>query len=113
MHEVSIAANIIDIVGEELRKNQGSTVEAIHLQIGKLSGVVVESLLFALDVSKKDGIIKHANITVEEVRAIAVCRSCNHEFEADDYFQVCPECGSLDIHLVSGREMVIKSIEIS
>lgn len=113
MHEVSIAANIIEIVNKELKKHHGECVESIHLQIGKLSGVVVESLRFALEVSQKDGILKNADITMEEMPAKAVCRACRHEFEAEDYFQVCPECGSFEIDLLSGREMYIKSIRIS
>lgn len=113
MHEVSIAANILEIVGDELKKHQGRNVEKLHLQIGSLSGVVVDSLQFALDVSKKTSVLRNTELVIEEVNAKAKCGSCGLEFEADDYFVACPECQGIDIEFLSGKELLIKSIVIS
>lgn len=113
MHEVSIAANILEIVGNELKKHEGMKVEQLHLQIGNLSGVVVDSLQFALEVSKKTSVLRHAEIVIEEVGATAKCKSCGLEFEADDYFVACPECQGIEIEFLSGKELQIKSIVIT
>jgi hydrogenase nickel incorporation protein HypA/HybF len=113
MHEVSIAANIVKIVGEELGKNNGKSVNKLHLEVGRLSGVVVESLRFALDVSKNDNFLKNTEIIIDEIPAKVKCRSCDFEFEADDYYVVCPKCQNFQLDFLSGRELNIKSIVIS
>lgn len=113
MHEVSIAASIVKIAEEELKKNSGRSIDALHLEIGSLSGVVIESLRFALEVSKKDGVLEKANIQIDEIPAKVKCRSCSFEFKADDYFVVCPECQGIHLDFLSGRSLQIKSIVIS
>jgi hydrogenase nickel incorporation protein HypA/HybF len=113
MHEVSIAANILEIVGNELSKHNGANVEKLHLQIGSLSGVVVDSLRFALDVSKKNSVLHSAEIVIDEIAARASCCSCAFVFDADDYFVTCPRCQGCEIEFLSGKELLIKSIVIT
>ena len=49
MHELTIALSIIDGVCEELQSRGDPKLCALHLQIGKMSGVVKESLLFCYE----------------------------------------------------------------
>ena len=51
MHELSIAVNIVEIAEEEARE-RNTTVTAVHLKLGPLSGVVKESLLFSYGLDK-------------------------------------------------------------
>ncbi len=110
---MSIALNIIKIAENELEKAKGERIEKIHLVVGRLSGVVIESLRFALDVSKKDGPLLDSEITIGEVPAKMICLSCGHEFEAEDFYITCPNCNEYNHKAISGRELLIKSITIS
>ncbi len=112
MHEVSIALSILKIAEDELAKNPGRAISRIHLQIGVLSGVVADSLLFALEVSQSDGVLKHAEIVLDPIKALAQCPECNHEFEVEDYFGVCPQCENSRYDIISGRDLIIKSITL-
>ena len=40
------------------------------------------------------------------------CRACNAGLEIDDLVVECPQCGSHDIVIEGGRELVLQSIEI-
>ena len=51
MHELSIALSIIDGVTEELEERGRPKLHAVHLRVGRLSGVVADALLFAYDVA--------------------------------------------------------------
>jgi hydrogenase nickel incorporation protein HypA/HybF len=113
MHEVSVASNILKIVNEELENNNGEEVNQIHLAVGALSGIVVESLRFALDVSRNETLLKNTEILIDEIPANVQCRSCNHEFTAEDYYVICPHCQGIELDFLSGRELLIKSIVIS
>jgi len=112
MHEVSIAMNILQIIEEELSRNPGKNVVQVHLQIGVLSGVVPDSLLFALEASKQNGILKNAEISIEHLGAIALCPDCGNQFETEDYFGVCSQCGNSRYDIISGRELIVKSITL-
>ena len=113
MHEVSIAANIIEILKKELQKNNGDKVNKLHLEVGVISGVVVDSLQFALDASRPNTLLQDTEIIIDDIPAKVKCRSCQKEFEAEDYYVVCPHCESNQLDFVTGRDLIIKSISIS
>ncbi len=112
MHEMSIAANIIKIAEESLVKNHGKAIDKIQLEVGQLSGIVIESLQFALDVSKKDGILKKAQIIINEIPGKLKCLNCGQNFESDDYFSCCPNCNTHELEVLAGKDIFVKSITI-
>lgn len=112
MHEMSIALNIMKIAKEEMERANGKGIDRILISVGKLSGVVAESLKFALDVSKKDGPLLNSKIIIEEVPAKMKCLNCDHEFEADDFYVTCPNCNTYKLKALSGKELLVKSITI-
>lgn len=113
MHEMSIAMNILEIAEKEMQKANASRIEKIHLEIGKLSGVVIESLQFALDILKKKSILAKAEIDIDEIDAKMRCLNCQTEFEATDFYVTCPTCGEFGHSVLSGKEMLIKSISVT
>lgn len=112
MHEMSIALNILEIVEKELEKAAGKRVEKLNLAVGKLSGVVIESLQFALDASRNDSPISDAEILIDEIPAKMKCLNCNHEFEVEDFYSICPKCSTFKHQIISGKELLIKSVTI-
>ena len=46
MHELSIAMSIVDMAQEEAERHGGVQVQAVHLKLGRLAGVVKEALFF-------------------------------------------------------------------
>lgn len=113
MHEMSIAVNIIEICQKELQKAKGQRIEKVNLVVGKLSGIVVESLDFALEVSKTNGPLANAEIVIEETPAILKCLHCGAEFESEDHFTTCPECKEFKYEILSGKELLVKSLSIA
>jgi hydrogenase nickel incorporation protein HypA/HybF len=67
MHELSIAMSIADAAEEEASKHAGSRVCAVHLRLGKLSGVVKDALLFSWDASCDGTSLTGVRLVVEEV----------------------------------------------
>jgi len=112
MHEMSIALNILDIVEKELKKADGKKIERLNLVVGKLSGVVVESLQFALEASRNSSAIADAEIIIDEVAATMKCMNCDFEFKADDFYTICPKCNSFKHQIMTGKELFIKSLTI-
>ena len=112
MHEMSIALNIINIAEEELKKANGQGISEIAISVGKLSGVVVESLRFALDAVGREGPFEKAKIIIEEVPAFMKCLSCDNKFEAEEFYVTCPKCDNFKLNVLSGKELLLKSITV-
>lgn len=67
MHELSIALSIVDGVSEELALHGGSSVVAVHLRLGRLSGVVPDALLFAYDAACAGTPLEGSRLRIDEV----------------------------------------------
>ena len=104
--------NILEIAEKEMQKAEANRIDEIQLVVGKLSGIVIESLQFALDILKKNSILAQADIKIEETNAKMQCLHCRHEFEATDFYVTCPECGEFGHSILSGKDMFIKSISV-
>lgn len=111
MHEFSIAISVVQNVEEETIKVDGTITEVV-LEIGKLSGIVRESLEFAMEEAKKRTKLSNAKISYIDIPGFAECKNCDHQYDADDYFSVCPVCNHPYSYFIRGKEMKVKSIKI-
>ena len=110
MHELSIAQNIVEIVEEEVLKAKGQSAEKLLLEVGTMSGIVREALEFALDEAIRNSTLENATIEIIGIKATAKCENCNHEFETEEIYSVCPNCSHLYSTIIHGNELKIKSI---
>jgi hydrogenase nickel incorporation protein HypA/HybF len=113
MHEMGIAMQIVEIANNALPEDmKGARVAAIHLKIGRLSGVVPEYLDFCMQVAGKDTPFEGAVLQMEEVPVVARCRDCSHQWEAIDPVHSCPACKSGNLEILSGRELDVVALDI-
>jgi len=110
MHELSIAADIIDIAEDFVRDHRTNKIIRLELEAGQLSGIVTASLEFALDLAVKNTVLEKAEIVLSEVPGRSKCNKCQTIFEVSDWFTPCPACGSMDLEITGGKELLIKSI---
>ena len=109
MHELSLTQNIVETITDRLGDRR---VVSVRLVIGKLSGVVVDSIRFCFDVVVADTPLAGARLEVEEPGGRARCRDCGVEFASDDPILLCP-CGSADVEVLAGDELLIKAVEVT
>ncbi|NOY40027.1 MAG: hydrogenase maturation nickel metallochaperone HypA [Nitrospirae bacterium] len=113
MHEVSIAQSILDIAITECRKADYKRINSISLRIGKVSGIKIQSLLFAFDIIKIDTIAQGAALICEEVPVVGYCPECHDNFEVvSELILACPECGGARFSINGGRELDIVEIDV-
>ncbi|MEO8026583.1 MAG: hydrogenase maturation nickel metallochaperone HypA [Bryobacteraceae bacterium] len=113
MHELSIALSIVDVAEEEMRKNGGTQVTAVHLKLGVLSGVVREALLSAYGLATEGTALAGSSLVIEDLPVIAHCAKCDapRAINSIDWF-ICPECQSPISDVLQGREMQVVAMEI-
>ena len=85
MHELSIAMSIVELAQEE-GERRGARVNAVHLKLGALSGVVKEALLSSYEMACEDTPLQGSRLVFEEVPVVVFCPNCqaapNLEFGA-------------------------------
>ena len=68
MHELSIALNIVDIANEELARHGGERIRAIHIQLGPLSCVAKEALLFSFGLACEGTAAEGSRLVIEDTQ---------------------------------------------
>ncbi len=112
MHEMSIAMNIVDIVSATVKDHQADKVNSIDLEIGSLSGILIDSLTFCFDAACKGTPAEGATLNIQEIQGLGKCAECHREFQVEVFLTVCPFCDSLSTEILNGKELSIKSINV-
>jgi len=107
-HELSITQSVVDAVCE---RAAGRTVRSVKVQIGALTAVVPEAMLFCFDLVVEGTVAEGARLDIERRPGAARCRECGADFVLSDLILLCP-CGSADVAVTAGRELTILSIEV-
>jgi len=68
MHELSIALNIVEIASEELVRHGGERIRAIHIQLGPLSCVAKEALLFSFSLACEGTAAEGSRLVIEDTQ---------------------------------------------
>lgn len=113
MHEMSVAASILDIAREELKKHGLSTLTCVRICHGPLSNIVPDSLHFCFEALTVDTPFAGARLELEQTPLLLRCGACGAEFspERADLFAPCPECGGVFHAVEKGRELYVQTIE--
>ena len=112
MHELSIAAAILDAVRSEADKRPGAHVTKVGVRIGELSGVDPAALSFGWEVLVKDTVMEGLSLEIDYRKRVQRCTACAREFETNMLFSACPGCGHNRTVLISGDELDITFIEL-
>ena len=113
VHELSIAVSLVEAACEKAEELGGVRVEALHLRLGPLSGVVKEALLFSFDLAAEGTPIAGARLEIEEVPLTVRCPRCLANRVLDSPRLVCPVCATPTSEVVAGRELELKSLEVT
>ena len=112
MHELGIMQNIIASVQQYAEDNHITEIVKVIVEVGQISGVVPESLEFCFAVCAKDTVVEGARLEIERVDAVGRCKHCGEEFNLLKNDFTCPSCSGSKWDVVSGRELVIKGLEV-
>ncbi|HLA49624.1 MAG TPA: hydrogenase maturation nickel metallochaperone HypA [Thermodesulfovibrionia bacterium] len=112
MHELGLMQNIVETVEDYSRKNNAKKVLTVILEIGKLSGVVPTALEFCFDVCIKGTLLQGAKLEIQQINSLGLCKICRKEFDLLENKFSCPICKKEDWEIISGKEIIIKGLEV-
>jgi hydrogenase nickel incorporation protein HypA/HybF len=113
MHELSIAMSIVEMAEEEAGQRGGARVNAVHLKLGALAGVVKDSLLSSYELACGGTSLEGSRLVIEEIPIVVYCPTClvPRELKTIQWF-ICPECKSPVSQVIHGRELQVVALEL-
>ncbi len=112
MHEMSICANIVEILEEQAITQGFRQILRLNLGIGQLSGIEPDALCFSFDVVAQGSVAEGSKLQIEEIAGRGWCDSCSREVTLPERFAPCPLCGAVGLLPRSGTELKIQNIEV-
>jgi hydrogenase nickel incorporation protein HypA/HybF len=120
MHELSIAATIVENVLEFAEKNCATKVMRVRLAIGELTCVQPEQLKFCYQSVTTETTLADSELEIETILARVNCSHCGYEgppkYWMDSLADTpiatlqCPTCGK-SVDAVQGHECAIRTVQ--
>lgn len=110
MHELSICTSLAAIVAEHA---DGRPVERVHLDIGHLRQVIPDTLRYSWDIVATDPPLAGSTLVINHIPAVLACNDCGAETTIEHPVFRCASCGSTNTDVQSGRELLVRSLELA
>ncbi len=113
MHEMSLTEGVARVLEEQAASHGFAKVKTVWLEIGELSHVDPESMLFCWQ-AVASGSLVTAGAVMEIVRVPgqAWCLDCSQPVAIGKRYDPCPRCGGFKLTVTAGEEMRIKELEV-
>lgn len=112
MHELSIAHQLVEMAAEAAKDAGIGRVQAVHVKLGALSGVVKEALTFSFDVVTEGTPLQGARLVIEDVPVKVFCKTCQTASTLPKPFPMrCQTCGERTGDVLEGREIELYALE--
>nr|WP_297764541.1 hydrogenase maturation nickel metallochaperone HypA [uncultured Butyrivibrio sp.] len=113
MHEMSYIAKMVNMAEEIAKENNAKSVRKIVVEIGKTSGVMPYYMYKYFPDAIKGTLLETAELECLEVPVKALCEECGKEYLPNrDNRYLCPFCGGRKAHIIEGKGVVLKSVEV-
>jgi len=113
MHEATIACHLIDALVRRIDGGEiAGTVSKIHVRVGRMTAVAPDNLRHLFGILAEGSAVEGADLEIEEIPVRGKCKACGVEFDIDGAFFSCRGCGSHDVDIISGRELMIAAVEV-
>ena len=111
MHELSIAYSLVQTAAHAAQAAGIEQVQVVHLQLGALSGVVKEALLFSYDIAVEGTVLAGSRLEIETLPVVIHCATCGDvQLPTIQRFR-CPICDVASADIRQGKELEIVSLE--
>lgn len=112
MHELSVTQSLLDLALKHSSKAGATRILSLNITIGNLASIVDDSVQFYWDILSKSTPAEGATLNFNRVPTKLLCLDCNHRYSPKPGELACPQCGSAHIHILSGKEFSLDSIDV-
>lgn len=114
MHEISLVQGLLQQLADLAAENEAGKILRVTMEIGPLSGVVVDSFRFGFEIlAAESELVKGARLIIETPPARYACTKCGHVVETVDAKpDGCPACGELMLFPQGGDDLILRQVEM-
>jgi hydrogenase nickel insertion protein HypA len=114
MHEISLVQGLIEQLRGLAAENKASKIISVTMEIGPLSGVVVDSFRFGFEILvAEDDLISGAQLIIEIPQVRYTCTGCGKFLvTAGERPDGCPACSELLLIPQGGDDLILRQVEM-
>ncbi len=112
MHEIGIVRQLLRTVSDFAEEKQVNDIREVVVDCGELSLVIPEYVEEIYPVVVKGSLLENAKLTIHTVPGLAECDECDEIFNVVEHKGYCPNCGSFDKTVLSGKDFTIREIVV-
>jgi hydrogenase nickel incorporation protein HypA/HybF len=110
MHEIGLCEGVLSVA---LEAAGGEQIKRVRLRVGGLQGVVPEVFDQAWTMVSEGTGAGGSTVELVEIPVEVRCRACGRETEFPEAPFSCGHCGSPDVEVVAGEELVVEEVELT
>lgn len=123
MHEFAMAERILKAILDTAESRKASKILKINLEVGELTFLSHEQLMFCIEVLSKGTIAEDAEVAIATTRVHIQCSKCGYtgpvEYLGEEIHSMvpipiltCTRCGSTEADVTGGNECTVRSIRV-
>ncbi|WP_455367937.1 hydrogenase maturation nickel metallochaperone HypA [[Eubacterium] cellulosolvens] len=121
MHEFSTAQQLVKAVLDVAQNHKAKKVVQVDVEIGGLTHLSKDQLLFSFSILKKDTLMDRAHIKITYLPVILRCKKCGFENKvkvdpSEIYGAIvdfnCSNCGNREAKIDGDTSCIIKAIKV-
>lgn len=113
MHELAICESLLNEVERIAASHRAREVIEIVVAVGALSGVEPQLLERAFVVARCGTVADRATLRFEATSTAVWCKACECETSVAANALLCGQCGTWQVQLKSGDELLLKRVELA
>lgn len=112
MHEIGIVRQLLRTVSAFAGENDIREIREVVVDCGELSLVIPDYVEQLYPSVVKGSILEGAGLTIHMIPGLAECEDCDEIFNVVEHRGYCPNCGSFQKTVLSGKEFTIREIVV-
>lgn len=114
MHEISLVENLLAQLRELAAGNGATKINSVTMEIGPMSGVVIDSFQFGFDTLCADEeLFRNSKLIITETTVDFRCTECGHvETTTGSRPDGCPNCAELLLIPNGGDDLLLNRVEM-
>ncbi len=112
MHEIGIVRSMCKTVLDYAKANNVQRISEIVCEVGELSLVIPEYVEELYPAVAAETPLKDTKLILEIVHGMAECDECDEIFNVVENEGYCPNCGSFEKTVLTGKDFNIKEIHV-
>jgi hydrogenase nickel incorporation protein HypA/HybF len=108
VHEMSYCEGVVEAVE---KRAAGRPVARVGVRIGAVHRIVADAFEQSFQIAATGGPAEGATTELVVLPVHGHCMDCRHDFASTNPSPACPSCGSLDVAVEGGDEVILEWLQ--